>query len=493
MRFAVINARYPLDEEADSIVFSREHGILYAGGEAGVERFKPLKIIDADQHLVVPGLADAHTHLYSTALTFRNLDLRGVASIDELKERVRKTVESVGRGEWIVGRGWDQDKMAEKRYPTRHDLDEVAPDNPVVLVRVCGHAALLNTEAIRILGLMNKKQGWEKFIQIEDGKPTGIIFEDMVGYVLSRVPPPPVEKVEETVRRLLKEYLSYGVTTLHSMSVAESELEIISRIISSGEFIHEYRAYIDYEEFLKGTHNKYPELTRGVKIFSDGSFGARTAALRENYADAPVQGQLLLDSEKILGIASEVVSKGLDLAVHAIGDKAVQEVLKTAHRLKNLLRIEHASLTPPDLIEEIALTRPRISVQPHFILSDTWIIDRLGSRALWTYAYRSLIYSGAALMGSSDSPVEPINPWLGIYAATTRGENEQLPFYRYTWFEKLSFREAVKLYSENTVKGRSLVILNTRRVPESLEEHRKIRATTILTSRGIEYLRTSQA
>ncbi|MGB9709255.1 MAG: amidohydrolase [Infirmifilum sp.] len=486
MRLAVVNASYPLSEDVDSIVFSFESGVLYTGRESGINRFQPLRVIDADQRIVIPGLTDAHMHLYSTALAQGRLDLRKVKSIDELKELVRKAYESSAKNEWIVGRGWDQDKMEEKRLPTRYDLDEVAPEKPVVLVRVCGHAAVLNTKAMDILGLKEKYDKMAKFIQIEDGKPTGVVLEDLVYYVLSKIPPPPMDKVVSLVKSLLEEYLSYGVVQLHSMSVTEDELEVIARLEDLGELIHEYNAYIEHSEFLRGVQKKYRGLIRGVKLFSDGSFGARTAALRQPYSDAGVSGELLLDAKAILELSSGVVRENLEVAVHAIGDKALEQVLEAAKHLKNTLRIEHASLTPLDLLEKISQLRPRISVQPHFILSDTWITDRLGDRTQWVYAFKSLLSSGARLMGSSDSPVEPFNPWLGVYAAVERGGPEGLPIYNYTSFEKLTFTESLRLYSENTSLGRSLVVTNLRNIPRSKQDYERARAEIVITRKGVK-------
>ena len=479
MRIALVNVHYPLNEDVDSIVFSMGKGIIYAGREEGVRRFEPAEVLDVDQRVVIPGLEDAHMHLYSTALSFGRLDLSNVRSLEELKEKVRAAVSSAGSGEWIVGRGWDQDKMEEKRYPTRYDIDEVAPNNPVILVRVCGHAAVLNTKALEILGLLEVRGEGEKFIQVEDGKPTGVVFEGLVSYALSRVPDPPLEQVKKLVKKLLQEYLSYGVVSLNSMSVSRVELEAVKSLQDSGEFIQEYRAYVDYGSFLEGVHREFPGLVMGVKIFADGSFGARTAALRERYSDSETTGNLLLDSDKIVAVASEAVREGLEVAVHAIGDRAVEEALKAARRIGGRLRIEHASLTPPDILETIAELKPRVSVQPHFILSDTWIADRLGDRTKWVYAYKSLLATGAGVLASSDSPVEPINPWLGIYAALNRGEPEGLPVYRYTWYERLNFREALAIYSSST-KQRSLVVLNIRDLPRSRKEFQRVRAEKIL-------------
>lgn len=484
MRVALVNARYVLDDDADSVVLSPGKGVLYAGSESGVKRFAPVQVIDVDQRLVVPGLADAHTHLLPAALSRGRLDLRSVRSIEELKERVRSAALSTGRGEWIIGSGWDQDKMRERRYPTRYDLDEAVADKPVVVVRVCGHVAVLNSVAMRELGLLEAGEKTGEFIQVEDGKPTGVVFESLVGYVLSKLPLPPLPKLEEWVKQVLAEYLSYGVAAIHSMSVSETELEVVDSLVKKGEIIQEYRAYVEHSEYSRGLHRKYPHLVSGVKLFADGSFGARTAALRESYSDAEGSGTLLLNSKAMVELASAAAAEGLEVAVHAIGDRAVEEAFKAARKAGNI-RIEHASLTPPDLLEEVAVLKPRISVQPHFVLSDTWIVERLGGRASWVYAFKSLSSAGARLMGSSDSPVEPLNPWLGVYAAVERGREEKLSIHGYSWFEALSFSEAVKLYSEHATTGCSLVVLNAREKPASKSGYEWIRAELLLWSGGV--------
>uniref|UniRef100_A0A7C1GKR8 Amidohydrolase 3 domain-containing protein n=1 Tax=Thermofilum adornatum TaxID=1365176 RepID=A0A7C1GKR8_9CREN len=235
----------------------------------------------------------------------------------------------------------------------------------------------------------------------------------------------------------------------------------------------------------------YRDLVKGVKIFADGSFGGRTAALREDYNDTPSRGILRLNSEEIYRVAVKAYERGWQTAIHAIGDRAVLEVLKTVERLpKGAMRIEHGSLVPPDLLDYVSKLKPEIAVQPHFILSDTWIEERLGERTKWVYPFKTLIERGATLMGSSDSPVEPINPWLGIYAAVNRGCPEKLAICKHTIHEKLSFEQALELYYRPTKKHPSLVILNITRPPETKKEFAEIKATKIICRGRIHEPRT---
>jgi len=481
----LVNFRYLLEEEVEALVVAPGKGVVCEGSEHKCRSLRPSRVLDLGGRIVVPGLRDAHTHLLSTALSYRILDLRGVSSVEELKEAVRRATLEVGPGGWVVGRGWDQDKMAERRYPTRYDLDEAAPKNPVLLVRVCGHAAVANTKALEKLGLLDGEPAELRGMVVrEDGKPTGLVVEDAVSWAMERAPRPGRAALKELVRKVIAEYLRYGVTAVQSMSVDLEELSVIRELELEGELKLRYEAYVR-PELLGNVPEELKHLVRGVKAFADGSFGARTAALREHYSDFPGSGTLLMRAEEIAELAARASSQGLELAVHAIGDKAVEEVLRAAAISQSRIRVEHASLTPPDLLELFSQLRPAVAVQPHFVLSDTWIVDRLGERSRWVYAFKSLLRTGSVLMGSSDSPVEPLNPWLGVYAAVHRGGPEGLPIAKYTDGERLSLREAVSLYAWPASRPEDVVVLNVTEKPVSRDEFAGVRAERVFL-RGVE-------
>jgi predicted amidohydrolase YtcJ len=483
----LVNFRYLLNEEVEALVVVPGKGVVCEGSEHKCRGLHPSRTLDLGGRIVVPGLRDAHTHLLSTALSRRTLDLRGVSSVEELKEAVRKAALEIGPGGWVVGRGWDQDKMVERRYPTRHDLDEAAPENPVLLVRVCGHAAVANTRALEKLGLLSgEPEELRGMVVREDGEPTGLLVEGAVSWAMEKIPRPGRATLKELLRKVIAEYLRYGVTAVHSMSVDLEELLLVRELELEGELKLRYEAYVK-PELLGSIPEELRHLVRGVKAFADGSFGARTAALRERYSDFPGSGTLLMRAEEIAELARVASSQGLELAVHAIGDRAVEEVLRAAEMLHGWIRVEHASLTPPDLLELFSQLRPAVAVQPHFILSDTWIVERLGERTRWVYAFKSLARTGSTLMGSSDSPVEPLNPWLGVYAAVHRGEPEGLPIAGYTGGEKLSLREAVGLYAQPASRPEDIVVLNITKEPVSRDEFASVRAERVFL-KGVELL-----
>ena len=479
MYYVFLNAKLPNGELADAVVYHPGTGIVKITTSDSLHAYSPHAKIDVDQKIVTEGLSDTHMHLLSTAMEEHRLDLRGVKSIEDIKEAVRRRVEAQGPNSWIIGRGWDQDKLAEKRMPTRYDLDEAASDTPVFLVRVCGHVAVANTKALELLGVLGEKSILP-YVDFEDGKPSGILFEKAVEYAASRLPPPSLAEAVDAIRRVAERYLSLGVTCLNSMSAPPLELEAVKKLLENGTVDICYHAYVDFEHMDFASNPEYSTYIMGVKLFSDGSFGGWTAALRQPYRDKDTLGRLLLTADKIFTIARQASEKGLLAAVHAIGDRALEEVLKAASRAKNI-RIEHASLTPPDLVAKIAELKPWITVQPHFVLSDTWIVDRLGERAKHVYAYKTLLSTGTMVTGSSDSPVEPLNPWLGVFAAIDRGKSRKLPIYSYTRDQRLTFDEALGLYTRSFEgKPPSIVVLNAREVPRRREDFERIRASLVI-------------
>jgi len=397
--------------------------------------------------VVLPGFTDSHAHILELGLAARTLDLRDVDSIEELKRRVAAAARRLGPGAWVLGRGWDQERFREGRWPTRWDLDEAAPSNPVLLVRVCGHAAVANTLALRAAGITDSTPDPPGgIIEREGGRVTGVLKEAAVQLVRAAAQR---GSAEELVSAGVEALLASGITCVHAMSVGAEELEALRALAESGRLGVRVRAYLD-----PGVPDPRPlEVGNlrvvGVKVFADGSFGARTAALREPYSDAPDStGTLLMDGEAIERAATEARRRGLQLAVHAIGDRALEEVIRGARAAPRWVRVEHASLAPPDLVEGLAELGLPVSAQPRFVLSDWWIVSRLGGRARWAYPFRSLLSRGVTLSFSSDAPVEPCNPWEGVYAAVTRGALEGLAAAPLWASEAISVEEAVRCYTE---------------------------------------------
>ncbi len=397
-------------------------------------------------YAAVPGFVDAHLHLGSLGMSLHGISLHNVTSVEELKEIVRR--EAARFGGWVYGRGWDQDRMGA--WPTRWDLDEAVPDKPVVLVRVCGHVAVLNTVAMRRLGLLESSD--PRIDRGCNGEPTGIVYEELVARAMAEAKKS--VDAREAVLEASKLLLSRGVTTVGDMDVDEHWLTGLFSAWSRGELRLRVRAYLRYTLFntlaelgVRGGFGDNMLRVVGVKLFADGSLGARTARLSRPYNDDPSKrGVLLMDWRRVAEVARRAVEAGYDVAVHAIGDEALDHVLKGFREAGCSCRVEHASLVRDDQVEP--LKGLRAAVQPRFIASDYWLRERLGDRIRLAYRFKTIMR--VATMGfSSDAPVEDPNPLENIYLAVDRdglkGFGEELTveeaFYAHTRGAALVLKE----------------------------------------------------
>ncbi len=383
--------------------------------------------MDLKGRVVMPGFIDAHAHLDSIGINLATLDLRGVSSIEELKSRLKDYVKSV-KARWIIGRGWDQELFRERRWPNRFDIDDVVSDRPVLLVRVCGHAAVLNTRAMELTGLLNAV--------VRDvvrdggvGNATGVIVERAL------------DRVEELVRdsytlgdygefmmNAMRYAASLGVTTVGFVSVDLKSLQSLIMLERElGRLPIRVRAYlnpsdhgIDVIELLRqlgiraGFGSQYLRIN-GIKVIADGSLGARTAWLSKPYNDDPGNsGRPNYGFDELMSIARRSGEAGLQLAIHGIGgDKMVETILDIYSRLGNAQvlrhRIEHVSVLREDLVRRIRELGIALAVQPHFVITDWWVVNRVGAdRARYVYPFKTLIDNGVMLGFSTDAPVEPL-------------------------------------------------------------------------------------
>ncbi|MCD6563388.1 MAG: amidohydrolase [Thermoproteales archaeon] len=468
--------------------------------------------LDIKGRMVIPGLADAHMHLYGYSLSLMHLDLRGTMSIEELKKRLYDFYRRKKSG-WIIGRGWDQENFKEKRYPTRWDLDEVVSDVPVVLTRVCGHVIVVNTKALEIAGIdknVNDPLGG-KIGRDESGDLNGLFFEKAMDLIYSKIPEPSFKEKKKALLNAIKEALSYGLTELHAMSVTREELNLYKRVFRKIPSPIKIKLYLELnlaEEINSEIDIGHNVRIVGIKVLSDGSLGGRTAALRKPYEDDPSTFGLLTISEEDLYKALKIsTNKNMQLAIHAIGDRAIEYVVTLVEKffkgkyVGKKVRIEHASLLPPDLLDKVRRLGLAISVQPHFILTDWWVVDRLGKRARWVYPLKTIINSCISA-ASSDAPVEPLNPWLGIYAAVDRGKKEHLDIWGISANEALTVKEALKLYVNGKVLSGTfknnkieegmvadLTIIDRLTLPDSLSDILKMRVYATIVNGNIVYKR----
>ncbi|MBO3809205.1 MAG: amidohydrolase [Candidatus Brockarchaeota archaeon] len=440
-----------------------ENRVAYVGSEAGAlsrSRTLGLDNIDLKGKTVLPGFIDAHMHLDSLGVFLNTLDLRGVRSMGELKAGLRNYA-AKRAAHWILGRGWDQEMLGEKRYPTRWDIDEAVDDRPVVLSRVCGHVAVVNTRALVLTGLIGGRVPGA--LKNEAGVPTGVVMGKALENVRSMIEE---QTTLEERKKLLVDALlhsaSQGVTTVGFVSCGSASFKALQELEAElGRLPVRVRAYLNprgaVEMGLQALKRGSPFLkVNGVKLFADGSLGARSALLSKPYSDSPeTSGYAGMDEASLQIMVKEACETGMQVAVHAIGDKAIENTLKTfeavaecSRRLRH--RVEHASVLRSDLIEMMRRLCVVVVVQPHFLVTDWWVVSRVGvERAGLVYPFKTL--AGNVKLGlSTDAPVEPLNPWETVYAATTRGKYDGIPLYQHTAGECLTLEEALHLYTEGS-------------------------------------------
>jgi len=419
--------------------------------------------IDLKGKTVIPGFFDSHVHGAALGRGLSQINLRGIKSIEDMKQKVKQWAKKTPKGKWIIGHGWDQDKLAEHRYPSRFDLDQAAPDHPVFLIRVCGHLGVASSEAMKLADVAKEtKPPHGGYIDKDPktGEPNGILRENALNLVFNVLPEPSQETIANNCLLACQKMAEEGITTAHWIISSAKEMRVLQQLNECNML--PLRIYllipIEYLDHLielgltTGFGNDKIKIG-SVKILTDGSLGARTAALKQPYRDAPdTKGMLLYSRKRLKKFVEKAHEAGLQLAIHAIGDRTNDVVLQILEKVlgkmpkgKHRHRLEHVSVLNPKLIKKMKEIGVVASLQPHFIVSDVWIIERLGkARARWTYAFKSLLKEGIVAMGGSDAPVEPVSPILGVYAAVARNMVPE---------EKLTVDDALRLYTINAAYG----------------------------------------
>ncbi|MGD0793485.1 MAG: amidohydrolase [Terriglobales bacterium] len=431
------------------------------------------KIVDLDGHFVMPGFNDAHMHLASAGLERMNVNLVGVKTLDEFRDRLRARVEAAEPGEWVVGEGWDETLWPVKTLPTRWDLDEVSGKHPVYLERVDGHIGVANTRALQLASITVASRDPEggKIDRDDSGTPNGILREKAQEAVQAVIPKPTHEKRRQAIELALADLASHGITSAQDNSQWEDfqtyeELEHEGKLTAR---ISEWLTFDDSIEDLNTKRNSHPASdnmlhTGMLKGFMDGSLGSKTAALLEPYSDDPKNSGLpQYEAAKLNTMTKERVLAGYQIGFHAIGDKGVQlaldafaEAEKAAKEGKvkaadggsdYRLRIEHAQVTTPQQILRFKDLKVIASMQPNHLLTDmNWAESRLGpKRAEHSYAWSEFVRRGVVLAFGTDYPVEPVTPFRGLYSALTRmSEDGKKSYYP---AQKLNIEQAIAAYT----------------------------------------------
>jgi predicted amidohydrolase YtcJ len=462
-----------LREEAIAV---RGDRIEAVGKTLDIQKLKgpQTQVIDLGGHFVMAGFNDAHLHLDDAGSTKLSVDLTGVTSLDELRQRVAKKVEGAKAGEWILGAGWDETLWPVKVTPTRWDLDEVSDGHPVFLVRIDGHIAVANTRALQLgsVTLASRDPQGGHIDRNDNGEPTGILRETAQGAVTGVVPKPNHDQRRQALELALADLAEHGVTSAQDYSPNWENFEIYEELEKESKLtarITEWLPFDDPVEDLSRKRNAHPQSdlmlhTGMLKGFMDGSLGSHTAAMLEPYADDPKNSGLpRYDAAKLNDMTKERMLAGFQIGFHAIGDKGVQMALdafaegEKAVREAHVkgptggdefrLRIEHAQVTTPEEIARFKELKVIASMQPSHLLTDMrWAQDRLGpKRAASSYAWLAFLNKGVTLAFGTDYPVEPVSPFRGLDAAITRkSENGKLEYFPE---QRLTIDQAIAAYT----------------------------------------------
>ena len=461
-----------LREEAIAV---RGDRIQAVGNNAEIEKLKgpQTQVVDLGGHFLMPGFNDAHMHLADAGLQKLSVDLTGVKSLDEMRERLLAKVEAAKPGEWILGGGWDETLWPVQATPNRWDLDEVSSGHPVFLGRIDGHIAVANTRALQLASvtLASRDPQGGQIDRNENGEPTGILRETARLAVEMVIPKPTHDKLRQGIEAGLNDLAEHGVTSAQDNSSWE-DFQIYTELEREGKLtarITEWLPFDDSVEELGKKRDSHPQSdlmlhTGMLKGFMDGSLGSHTAALLEPYADdAKNSGLPRYEAAKLNEMAKQRAVAGFQLGFHAIGDGGIQlaldafaEAEKAVREAKVKapnggddfrLRIEHAQVTTPAQIARFKELKVIASMQPSHLLTDMrWARDRLGpKRAATSYAWSAFVNKGVTLAFGTDYPVEPVTPFRGLYAAVTRkSENGKL---EYLPDLKLTMDQAIAAYT----------------------------------------------
>ncbi|HSG88525.1 MAG TPA: amidohydrolase [Pseudomonadales bacterium] len=462
-------------------VATRGDRILAVGSDAEVRALagEDTRQINLHGHTLVPGLIDAHVHFVGIGMRLLRIDASRATDKQDIVAMVAESAAVARPGDWILGRGWDQNKWPVKTFPTAADLDAVAPDNPVYLGRVDGHAGWANSVALEIAGISAESPdpSGGQIIRDANGVPTGTLIDNAFRLVTRFIPPPSREMEINAIQLAIQEALSRGVTSVQEAGGNWGDIEIYAALMETDAFNLRIFEFIRWPRDEQAQPHSWDELDEmlaegpqvglhdnrltigGIKMSIDGALGSRGAALLAPYADDPDNhGLFRLDQEEIQETIRRGLEGGFQITTHAIGDAANRVVLdameaaiaETGAR-DHRMRIEHAQILDAADLPRFAELGITPSMQPTHATTDMhWAEDRLGAdRVRYAYAWKSLLDSGVRIVGGSDAPVEPLDPLAGFHAAVTRQDADGWPDGGWHPEQRVSREQALAMFTRD--------------------------------------------
>ncbi|MEX2182367.1 MAG: amidohydrolase [Gemmatimonadaceae bacterium] len=449
----VVNGRIYTADGARPIVDAmaiRGGRIVFVGDVAGARALvgPRTETLDLAGRTVIPGMTDAHAHVAGIGQALRTVNLVGTTSYDAVIARVVERARTTPRGEWITGRGWDQNDWGATAFPTHEALTRAVPDHPVYLTRVDGHAALANARAMQGAGLTRATAdpSGGSIERDVSGEPTGVLIDNAMRLVGRSVPAPTRAQVKESIRAAIAEMHRWGLTGVHDAGSSALVLELYEELGRENALnIRLYAMISDHAPTIDAWFRRGPQSglhdgmlwVRSVKLYQDGALGSRGAALLEPYSDdARTSGLLVSQPAHIEEIARRALAAGFQVNTHAIGDRgnrlvldSYEAALRARPTADHRFRVEHAQIIHYDDIPRFAALGVIPSMQASHQTSDMyWAGARLGeTRLRGAYAWRSLLASNVIIPNGSDAPVESVNPLISFSASVSRQDRHGWP------------------------------------------------------------------
>lgn len=441
---------------------------------------KNTKIIDLKGKMLVPGFIDSHMHFLDFGYSLKKVDLNGSKSIDEVVKRTKSFFKDkkIREGEWLKGRGWNQDLFKENRFLNKYDLDLVSTEIPIYLTRVCGHIAVVNSKALSIIGITKNSSQIEggRFDLDKSGEPTGVFREKALDLIYRKVPAPRLEDIKNMLIDATEAYAAQGITSVQTDDLStipgvdyEDVIKAYKELFAEGKMktrVYEQCLFSNigqYREFLaKGYKTGYGDENFKIgplKILSDGALGGRTAFMTEPYADDPTTSGIACYTQEEMDEWVLTAQNGnMTTAIHCIGDAAMYRALESIEKAQKIeprkdMRhsIVHCQITDKNLIKKFSTLGVIAHIQPVFLDYDLRIVeDRIGKdRAQYTYNFKRMLDEGVHVAGGSDYPYcEFYQTFYNLHEAVNRQDLKGYPEGGWLPDQKLTIDEAMSIFTK---------------------------------------------
>ncbi|WP_246941244.1 amidohydrolase [Bacillus pinisoli] len=458
------------DSEVEAVYIVGDKIIATGAKDQLMHQYQPDTLMDLEGAVMFPGFVDSHLHLIGHGEKLIRLDLSTLTSSKEIIEALKMRVSEIKHGEWVIGEGWNENQLSDKKIFHAKELDEIAPNNPLILHRICRHAIVANSMALDLAGITSdtKDPAGGVIVRDQEGEPTGYLLDQAQELVKQVIPKVTTDYLEKALRASIQDCHKLGLVGGHSEDLNyyggfTRTYQTFKNIINK-QGLHFKANLLVHHEVVEDMHNQglgVGHVNGGIeigamKIFADGALGGRTALLSQPYQDDPTtSGVANYSEEQLTELVKKARSFNMPVAIHAIGDLAFEYVLNAIELYPPALgqrdRLIHAQILRKDLIERVKKLPVVLDIQPRFVATDfPWVVERLGvERIEYCYAWKTLLNEGIPCSGGSDAPIEPVDPILGIHAAITRA-NPNEPTITYYPEQALSTFDAIQLFTSGS-------------------------------------------